>query len=246
MTQASVGFHCPECTQAGRQRVVRGPVVFDPIVTKVLVAANVVITGAALVAGGSFGGLTGSVLADWALVGPLVDSGETYRIFTSAFLHDGVFHIGFNMWALWAIGQHLERIFGAPRYVGLYLVSLLGGAFGVLLLDPVSFTVGASGAVFGLFGAAAVVQRSAGFSLWDSGLGLVLGLNLLITFAVPQISIGGHLGGLVAGTVLALAYVPLARTRQPEWLSIALAALMAVALLSGSLWAASRWFDPLF
>ena len=246
MTQASVGFHCPECTRSGQQRVVRGPIVFDPVVTKVFIALNVVVTGSALVAGGNFGRLSGQMLVDWALIGPLVDDGEWYRILTSAFLHDGLIHIGFNMWALWVIGQQLERVFGPVRYVGLYLVSLLGGAFGVLLLDPVAFTVGASGAVFGLFGAAAVVQRSSGVRVWDSGLGVVLGLNLLITFAVPQISIGGHLGGLVAGALAAVGFVPLVRARQPLWVSVAVTVVMAVGLLAGSLWAASMWFDPLF
>ena len=123
---------------------------------------------------------------------------------------------------------------------------MLGGAFGMLLLDPVTPAVGASGAVFGLFGAVAVTQRAQGINVWQSGLGVVLGLNLLITFAVPQISIGGHLGGLAAGTALTVCLVPLARARSAEWVPIVAAVVMSAMLYAGCVWAASQWLDPVF
>ena len=246
MTQASVGFHCPECLNRGGQRVYQGPVGFDPLVTKVLIGLNMVLSAAALIGGGSLGRLTGSVLRDWSLFGPLVDDGETYRIVTSAFLHDGLVHLGFNMMALWILGSSIEQLFGRPRFVALYAVSMLGGAFGMLLLDPVTPAVGASGAVFGLFGAVAVTQRAQGINVWQSGLGVVLGLNLLITFAVPQISIGGHLGGLAAGTALTVGLVPLARARSAEWVPIVAAVVMSAMLYAGCVWAASQWLDPVF
>lgn len=246
-TQASVGFHCPECLRGGRQQVYRGPVTFDPIVTKVLIGINVVASLLALGASGGLGGLSLAVLTDWSLFAPPVDlDGETYRLATSAFLHNGLIHLGFNMAALWVLGSSIERAFGRVRFVSIYVVSLLGGGFGVLLLDPNAGTVGASGAVFGLFGAAVVTQRDQGIDIWESGLGAVLGLNLLITFVVPQISIGGHLGGLAAGTVLTLMLLPLVRVRRDVAPAVAIASLMAIALYAGSVWAAAQWADPLF
>lgn len=246
MHQASVGFHCPECTASGKQRVIRGPVTFEPVLTKVLIAVNVGASLLALAWGGSLGSLSGRALVELSLLAPFVDDGEIYRLVTSAVLHDGLLHLGFNLWALYVLGPPLERLFGRVRFGLLYGVSLLGGGFGVLLLSPLSPTVGASGAVFGLFGAIAVAQRSAGFSIWQSGLGPILGINLLLTFAVPQISIGGHLGGLIAGAAVAVVYVGAMRRRVPSWQPVAGALLMGAALFAGSLWAAAQWVDPLF
>jgi len=246
MTQASVGFHCPECTSRGGQRVIHGPVAFDPVVTKVLVALNVAASLGALVWGGSLGRIGGRPFAEFALFAPLVDRGEYHRIFSSALLHDGLIHLAFNMWALWVMGPMLERLFGARRFVALYGASLLGGAFGALLLSPLSPAVGASGAVFGLFGAAAVVQRSAGFSIWQSGIGPILAINLLITFAVPQISIGGHLGGLLVGIAVAGIFVAVLRARRPDAVALGAVAALALFVLVGCIWAAAQWTDPLF
>lgn len=223
-----------------------GAVAFDPIVTKALIVVNVAVSLLALAWGGSLASLSGRAFEELSLVAPFVDDGEHYRIFSSAMLHDGLLHLGFNMWALWVLGPALERLLGPTRILLLYVVSLLGGAFGVMLLSPISATVGASGAVFGLFGAMAVAQRSAGFSIWQSGLGPILGINLLLTFAVPQISIGGHLGGLVAGAALAGGYVAAVRRGLDIRVSVAAAALFALVLYGGSLWAAAQWLDPIF
>jgi len=246
MTQASVGFHCPECTSTGRQRVISGPVSFDPVVTKILVGLNAAVSVVVLVWGGSLTRIGGRPFEELALFAPFVDDGEYYRIASSAFLHDGLVHLMFNMWALWLLGPMLERLFGAPRFIGLYAASLLGGAFGALLVSPLSPAVGASGAVFGLFGAAAVVQRSAGFSIWNSGIGPVLALNLVITFAVPQISVGGHIGGLLAGAAVAAAYVAAARAGSSDNVAVAGAAAVAVLAFVGCIWAAAQWTAPLF
>jgi len=134
------------------------------------------------------------------------------------------------MYALWILGPQLERVLDRPRFVALYVASLLGGAAGVMLLDPGSFTVGASGAVFGLFGAVAVVQRANGVSIWASGIGQVLALNLLLTFAIPRISVGGHVGGLVAGAVVGYVYIALMRAGQKPWVGAAVATAFAVVL----------------
>jgi len=258
MNQASVGFHCPECFHAGAQKIVRGPVVFDPIATKVLIGLSLIGMLASIYLGGTLFRLGNDALRDGGLfafatdfqngrrVGLGVDQGEYYRLITSAFLHDGLMHIGFNMFALWILGPQLERLLGRPRFVALYLASLLGGSFGVLLLSPNSPTIGASGAIFGLFGAIMVIQRKSGASIWQSGLGPVLLINLAFTFLVPGVSIGGHIGGLITGGLVALLYIAVARAKQPDWAALAGAAMMSGVLVAGSIWAASLWANPLF
>jgi membrane associated rhomboid family serine protease len=143
------------------------------------------------------------------------------------------------MLALYILGQMVEPALGRLRFGLLYFVSLLCGSFGALLLSPDSLTVGASGAVFGLMGGAAIVARNRGFSLMESGLGLWIGINLLITFTIPRISIGGHLGGIVGGALAALILVELGeRGRVPRWVPELLCAALGVAAVIGSIVAA--------
>ncbi len=104
-----------------------------------------------------------------------------------------------NMYMLYVFGRLLEPALGRVRFVAVYVCALFGGSLGVVLLSPTSVTVGASGAVFGLMGAAVMVARERGINLMQSGLVTTIGINLLFTFGVPGISIGGHVGGLVAG-----------------------------------------------
>ncbi len=141
-----------------------------------------------------------------------IRDGELWRLVTSGFLHGGLFHLLANMLALYILGQMIEPALGRLRFALLYFVALLCGSFGALLLSPDSLTVGASGAVFGLLGAAAIIARSRGISLMESGLGLWIGINLLITFTIPGISIGGHLGGLAGGALAMLALSRFGRT----------------------------------
>jgi len=137
---------------------------------------------------------------------------EPWRMLTAAFLHAGIVHLGFNMVALWFTGPFLEQALGRARFLALYLVSALGGSVAVLLLTPVQNwtggVVGASGAVFGLFGAVAVVLVR--LKRRNTQILGVIGINLVITFLVPNISWQGHLGGLVTGAAIAavLAYAP--------------------------------------
>ena len=233
MSTASVGFHCPECTATKSQRVIVGPVEFTPVLTTVLVAFNVAIWFASTVQGVNF-------FADYALWGPLVADGEWYRIVTSGFLHDGVFHLGFNCFALWIMGKSLEQFLGRPRFAALYFVSLLGGSLGVLLLEPSAVAVGASGGIFGLFGAMAIVQRSVGISVWSTGLGPILALNLFLTFAVSRISVGGHVGGLIAGGVIGLIYVSLKRANTSNPVAVGSAAAFGALLVMLSLFLAAN------
>jgi membrane associated rhomboid family serine protease len=132
-----------------------------------------------------------------------IADGEYWRVLTAGFLHAGFFHLLFNMFSLYILGSLLEPAVGKLRFGLIYFVSLLAGSFGAILVEPNAPTVGASGAIFGLMGAAIVVLRHHGISFAESGLAVWLGLNLLITFTVSNISIGGHIGGLIGGTVAA-------------------------------------------
>lgn len=212
MTPTPVGMRCPECMQQ-RTKVVRG-VGSDGTgfgrapATFILIGLNVLAFLLEIGSGG--GGLRGdlsSITIDFALFGPSVAEGEWYRLVTNGFLHAGVFHLGFNMFALYVIGLLLEPALGRARFIALYFASLLAGSFGALLLDPNAVTVGASGAVFGIFGATMVIARGRGMNQIAGQLGLLLVLNLAITFTVPYISAGGHLGGLAAGLLCAVAIV---------------------------------------
>lgn len=206
MHQASVGFHCPECAKGGAQRVYRGPAALTtrPLATQVLIGLNVAVFALGLVLGGASAvrGTTTSLITDGGLFGPLVPE-EPYRLVTSGFLHGGLLHLGFNMWVLWVLGRFMEPTLGRVRFVSLYLCALFAGSLGVVLVDPLSLTVGASGAIFGLMGGALLVARERHIDLRRSGLVTVLVINLLITFAVPGISIGGHIGGLLGGVAAA-------------------------------------------
>jgi len=208
MHQASVGFHCPECTKQGAQKIVRPQQLFNqrPVATLTLMALNVLVYVAGIGPGGS---TRDSFVYDGGLIARGFDpirlqlvgmaEGEWYRLITSGFLHANLIHIGFNMFVLYRLGQLLEPALGRVRFVVLYFVAMMGGALGVMVLDPDALTVGASGAVFGLMGGAVAVFRSRGINIMQTGLGATIMLNLVFTFAIPGISIGGHVGGLIVG-----------------------------------------------
>jgi membrane associated rhomboid family serine protease len=203
MIQAPVGFQCPECVKGAppvrRYADVRRAATNEIYVTFAIIGINVAVF---LLGGASVGGNGGSAMnADYGLFGPLVATGEWYRLITSGFLHQGLFHIGFNMWILYQLGQMLEPHLGRVRFGALYLASLLGGSVGALVVSPDALTVGASGAVFGCMAAVAVALRSRGVNPFQTSIGSLLVINLVITFAVPGISIGGHVGGLATGAL---------------------------------------------
>jgi membrane associated rhomboid family serine protease len=208
MTSTPVGMRCPECANQ-RQRTVRSVGTSDqPTLTYILIGINVALalgaflSGASGTGGGGVGG--GTLLADGSVSRPTVADGEYWRLLTAGFLHAGLFHLLFNMFALYVLGTLLEPAIGRLRFGLIYFVSLLAGSFGALLLEPTSPTVGASGAIFGLMGAAVIVMRNRGMNVMESGLLFWIGLNLVITFTVPNISIGGHIGGLLGGALAAL------------------------------------------
>ena len=223
MTSTPVGMRCPECSRQ-KTKVVRSrgnalggaqPVTIGLI--GLCVAAFV-----AQVAGGmgmATGSPGGTVTVDYGLLGYGfgfgeaigVAEGEYYRIVTGGLLHSGLIHLAINMLALYFLGALLEPAVGPWRYAGIFFVSLLGGSFGALILSPDDLTVGASGAVFGLMAAGFIEARDRGLHDIASQIGFYVVLNLVFTFSVPNISVGGHLGGLIAGGVLTLV---LAQTRR--------------------------------
>lgn len=243
MVTAPVGFQCPSCVKGGPQVRSLRSLVTQPRLTQAIIGVNVAVAVLAIVEAtrqGStaslFGG--GNVLAtDLALYGPAVGDGEWWRLVTSGFIHYGLIHLGFNMFILLQLGTMLEPALGRVRFAVLYATALLGGSLGVMLLQPEGLTGGASGAVFGLMGAAVIGMRARGVDPMASGLPAVLGLNLLLTFTLPGISIGGHLGGLVVGAAAGAVLFATER-RRPRAASlsgIAVCAAMAVACAIGAL-----------
>ena len=235
MHQASVGFHCPECTKGSGQHVVTARQLRGAgglLVTNVLIAANV----AVFVAGLGDGLQTRpAVIVDGGLAGPLVAAGEWWRIFSSGFLHANLIHIGFNCLVLYQLGQLVEPVLGRLRFAAAYGCSLVAGSFGVLLIDPNALTVGASGAVFGMMGVAVALMRQRGINPFQTSLGGTIMLNLLLTFSIRGISIGGHVGGLVGGLAAGWLLTELGdRTRSPLVPVAAVVALGAV-LFGGGL-----------
>jgi membrane associated rhomboid family serine protease len=260
MQDAAVGFQCPECVAAGKKATRSGRTAFGglrptnaSVTTGVLIAINAAVWLAILVTGGS-----GSRLVDLlglrpsglCLLGnnvynapqaacaaqngtwlPGVADGAWWQLVTSGFTHVTITHIAFNMLALWVIGPQLELVFGRVRFLALYLLSLLVASAVVLWASgEYQLTLGASGAIYGLFGALIVVARRVGGdmrALWG-----LIAVNVLITFAVPNISWQGHLGGFVGGVVVAgiLAYSP--RQRRTAYQSAGLVAVLALTVLA--------------
>jgi len=238
MTPTPVGMRCPECskqkTQVRTMDSVRGGVE----ATRILIGINVLAFVAELASGtGGFWSVENStVYQRGALQSLAVDLGHDYwRLVTSGFLHGGILHIALNMYFLWYLGNMLEPAIGTVRFVAIYFVSLLGGSFGALLLsDPRAGTVGASGAVFGLMGAAFIELRHRGVDPMQAGIGGLIVINLLISVIVPGISIGGHLGGLVAGGLAALA-LQLGDRRRSQLLGLGMCALLAIAAAAAAI-----------
>jgi membrane associated rhomboid family serine protease len=200
MHRASVGFHCPECTRGTGQRVYTArSLVTRPMLTIALVAINLIIFVADLGSAGGTG--LGDLGRDGALFGPAVADGDWWRPFTAGFIHANLIHVGFNMFLLYQLGKLLEPAIKWWGFAALYVMSLLGGSLLVLVLTPDQVTVGASGAVFGLMGATFVAMRSRGIDPFRTAIGPLIVINLLFTFFVPRVSIGGHVGGLVAGAI---------------------------------------------
>ena len=232
MTPTSVGMRCPECARERTKVRTARTLTSAPVVTQALIAINVAAFVAELAGGATLGsGGGGTVWIHGVLFGPSIHFNHDYwRLLTGGFLHAGLFHILVNMVSLYFVGMVLEPAIGHVNFATVYFVSLLAGSFGALLFQPDVPTVGASGAIFGIFGALIVVAYHRGIPIWQSGLGMVLVLNLVISFTFAGISIGGHLGGLVAGLICGeMIYQWGERGRMP---ALALAGCAAVGVAS--------------
>jgi membrane associated rhomboid family serine protease len=246
MTPTSVGMRCPECSREKtkvktadqvRQRAANAGGRYS--MTQILIAVNVIVFLAETASGSSLGGVSGGSLGriytDGALFGPYINEvhHQYYRLLTSGFLHDGILHILFNMWFLYAVGPALERGIGRWNFLAIYLASLFAGSFGALLFQPLSPTVGASGALFGLLGALIVIANRRGISIWQSGLGVTLVINIVFSLSIAGISIGAHIGGFVGGAICGWLYLELAerRRRQSAFL-LGCAAVAVVAIIA--------------
>jgi membrane associated rhomboid family serine protease len=220
MTIAPVGIRCPEHSgkAQGVQRVTHGVrrATFEGVgarVTRILIGLNVAVYIAELATGGGVNGTGSRIYEKGVLIaGRALDSngnvigvgeGDWWRLITAAFLHYGPFHLIMNMLALYWFGTLLEKRIGSGKYLLLYIVSGLAGSAGALLLDPTVPTVGASGAIFGILGAGLVLEQQRDYVFGGSALGVIV-INLVLTFSIASISIGGHIGGLLGGAIATL------------------------------------------
>lgn len=240
---APVGQHCSDCVRAARPPSAGAPRVTRALAV-LLVAVHVL----------TFLGRDRLVLG-LGLVPVAVGAGDWWRLLTSALLHGGLLHLAFNVMLLVRLGEALELRLGHARFTSLVAAGAAGGGLGVVVMawvtattplvripllgtllatSPSSVTIGASGAVFGLMGATMAVYRAAGLDPWRTDVGGLVALNLILTFAVPMISVGGHLGGLAAGwlagrTLLPARGGPAGRRRAAGTVAVAAAGLVVVA-----------------
>lgn len=244
-TQAAVGVICPECMK--EQRAAQTPVqrkaerrwsasrvmtVSDsrPLATYAIIGVTALVYVVTLIPG--FGTTVQNALLFLApaIYPELFGRFEPWRILTAALVHGSFWHLGLNMLALWMIGRSLEPLLGRARFLTLYLLSAAGGSVAVALLSFLTPVVGASGAIFGLFGALVVIGRHIGANI--AGIAIVLAINLAIGF-IPGLGVSwqAHVGGLVVGLVVGFIYVRTRSARQKK-LQIGLLVLVGLALVA--------------
>lgn len=212
MVFAAVGIKCPECagqpsgiSRAAKRTRTSAGAGTSTLVTRGLIGISVVVFLLQIAQAGNINGQAGEIWVRGSLIGGFVAEGEWWRLVTSAFIHASPIHLLFNMLMLWWFGSALETLLGRVRYLGIVIVSILGGAAGALLATQANeLTVGASGAVFGILGAGLVLERRQ-IMVFGGGAFAVVALNLALSFLIPGVSIGGHLGGLAAGAGATLA-----------------------------------------
>lgn len=241
LREATVGYQCIDCLHAGGrpQRRARTSGVAGaelsarpPVVTLVLIALNVLLYAVtALQAGSPTDNQSAKLFGDWVLwPAAVAGAGQWWRLVTAGFLHYGPVHIGVNMVALWIMGRDMETLLGRARFTAVYLVSLLGGAVSVYLFDGANrATAGASGAIYGLLGGILIVVLRLRLNPVPAIATIVL--NLVITLSIPNISLLGHLGGLVAGALVTAALVAVPARGRVGW-QVASVVVLAGALVA--------------
>jgi len=238
MTYGPVGIRCPDHARTGGKTAAaprrmtraasRSLSQYGPFVTFTLIGMNVAVFVLELLMGAGINANQGWIYVHGVLYGPAVADGDWWRLITAPFLHYGPLHLGMNMLVLWFIGPAIESYFGHARYALVYLASGLAGSAGALIWSPNALTVGASGAIWGLMGAALVLEARKIWVFGGQAMGLVV-INLLFTFLIPGVSIGGHIGGLVGGGVCALAFSSL--RRRPALATLSMAAVGALSIV---------------
>ena len=250
MTAAAVGFHCPECLNEGRKatratRTIYGgrvrPGEQPGLITKVLIAINVVFFVITVSSGANVlsGRGDSTMYEHLALIPPAVANGEWWRLFSAAFMHFGLPHIAFYMFALWIFGPPLEAVMGKLRFTVLYLLAGVGGGLLSVAIGPLDErAAGASGAIFGLFAAFYVVARHRNYN--TQAVAFTIVANLVITFSISNIDWRGHVGGLVTGGVIAASIAFAPRGPRRGRVQAAGVTVVAVVLAAGGLLAASH------
>jgi len=233
-TQAAVGVHCPECVREARESAPRTKSAARtritssmrstsgvPVVTYTLIALNVLFFALDFV--------TGRTLFFWLAYQSDFTVTQPWRMISAAFLHASILHLLFNMYSLFIFGPVIERLVGRGRYLVLYLLAAFGGSVAVLVLAPTQTVVGASGAIFGLLGAFFVIQRRLGGN--STQLLILIGLNVVFGFVIPNVSWQAHIGGLLVGAAVAAIYHS-TRRRNQRVVQIVSVAAVAAALIA--------------
>ena len=234
---APVGIRCPDHANIGAtkptatrtiQSMRRSTRSVAAPATAALVALNVLIYLVSVYQGGGLNLPGGQLFSDMWLSGAQVSDGDWYRLLTAMFLHGSLLHLLFNMLALFWLGSVVEQALGTPRYLVVYFLAGIAGSAGALVFSsPFAVTVGASGAIFGVMGALLILEYRTTGSFAGQAMMLII-VNLAITFAIPGISKGGHLGGLVGGVLVSLA-LDEGRKRRIRGLGPALAVVVGLA-----------------
>jgi membrane associated rhomboid family serine protease len=235
MTTTPVGMRCPECSKQSTRVMTMRNMATRPRVTYALIAINVV---AFLAEQGQF------TLEGSSIHGAVIDNGvleryavgvehQYWRLVTSAFLHENFIHIGFNMYLLYLLGMMLEPALGSVKFAAIYFTSMLAGSFGALFATSAP-SLGASGAIFGLMGAAVIELRSRGMSVMESGIGMLIVINLILSFTLANISVGDHIGGLIGGALAGLA-IRTADDRHRSWLGLAACVVLSAVSVFGAI-----------
>lgn len=233
-----MGQHCVDCVRAERGWVPRARITgaARPTATYALIAINCLVFLICAAQAGSASAFGGSkVFVDGVLYGPAVADGEVWRLLTSGFLHFSLLHIAVNMFSLYVLGRDVELTMGTPRFLAVYGTALLGGSALVMLMSPNDIAAGASGAIYGLMGAALIVVLRARLS--PAPVLTLIAVNIAITFAIPNISLWAHLGGLVFGAATAAAFLLLpgrlggrVRSHTVGWAATVVLVVVAIAL----------------